>query len=456
MEDADTICAISTPAGEGGIGIIRISGQNAHPIGKKVFKPRRKRSRFQPRKLYLGYIIDPTNNSEIDEVFVVFMNAPHTYTCEDVTEIHTHGGYAAQKRTLSLILDCGARQAEPGEFTKRAFLNGRIDLMQAESVLDIIRSETDEELHHAITYLQGGISQKIRKLQDILRNALAGMEALIDFPEEDIDLHPDGIMQPLKRVSHDIEKLVDSYFEGRGIKQGFEILITGKTNVGKSSLMNTLLLQERAIVTPIPGTTRDLIEDTIYLKGIKAKIIDTAGMRKPGNVVEEEGIRRVKQKISEADLIIWLLDGSQLYTEDDEEVFRSINHHQNYLIVINKIDLPQILDKNRIPAKDLQYIEVSALKDYGIDILKEKIISRFTNRARKHNTLLITNVRHRDVLVKTNQNIEQALLLKEKGEPIELIAFELREALSHLAEMSGEVCSEDILKDIFGRFCIGK
>jgi tRNA modification GTPase len=219
--------------------------------------------------------------------------------------------------------------------------------------------------------------------------------------------------------------------------------------------MNALLLQERAIVTPIPGTTRDLIEDTIYLKGIKAKIIDTAGMRKPGNIVEEEGIRRVKQKISEADLIVWLLDGSQLYTEDDEEVFQSINH-QNYLVVINKIDLPQILDKNRIPAKDLRYVEVSALKDYGIDILKEEIIRRFTGRTRKHNTLLITNVRHRDVLVKANHNIGRALLLKEEGEPIELIAFELREALSHLAEMSGEICSEDILKDIFGRFCIGK
>ncbi len=455
MEDADTICAISTPAGEGGIGIIRISGQNAHSIVKKVFKPRRKRSRFQPRKLYLGYIVDPKNNSEIDEVFVVFMNAPHTYTCEDVTEIHTHGGYAAQKRTLSIILDCGAKQAEPGEFTKRAFLNGRIDLLQAESVLDIIRSETDEELHHAIKHLQGGISQKIRKLQDILRNALAGMEALIDFPEEDIDLCPDSIMQPLKKARHDIEKLVDSYFEGRGIKQGYEILITGKANVGKSSLMNALLSQERAIVTPIPGTTRDLIEDTIYLKGVKAKIIDTAGMRKPGNIVEEEGIRRVKQKISEADLIIWLLDGSQLYTEDDEEVFRSI-HHQNYLVVINKIDLPQILNKNGIPVKNLRYIEVSARKEYGIDILKEEIYRQLTRRTGKHNALLITNVRHRDILVKTDQNIARALLLKEKGEPVEFIAFELREALGHLAEMSGEACSEDILKDIFSRFCIGK
>ena len=455
MEDVDTICAISTPAGEGGIGIIRISGQHAHQIAKKIFKPRRKRSQFQSRRLYLGYIVDPKENGEIDEAFVVFMSAPHTYTCEDVAEIHTHGGYAAQKKVLSLLLDYGARQAEPGEFTRKAFLNGRIDLLQAESVLDIIRSETDEELHYAMKYLRGGISRKILKLQDILRNSLAGMEALIDFPDEDIDLYPDNIMQPLKRAKHDIERLVDSYFEGRGIKQGFEILITGKTNVGKSSLMNALLLQERAIVTPIPGTTRDLIEDTIYLKGIKVKIIDTAGIRKPANVVEEEGIKRVKRKISDADLIVWLLDGSRPYTEDDEEVFRAINH-QNCLVVINKTDLPQILEKNSIPVNNLHYVEVSALKDHGIDTLKEEISNRFTCKTKKHNALLITNVRHRDALVKTGQNIERALLLKHKDEPIEFIAFELREALNHLAEMSGEVCSEDILKDIFSRFCIGK
>ena len=200
MEDADTICAISTPAGEGGIGIVRISGKKAHPIAQSIFKPRKKRRQFTPlpRTLYLGYIINPNNNSEIDEVFTVFMNAPHTYTCEDIAEIHTHGGYAAQKTVLSLILDCGARLAEPGEFTKRAFLNGRIDLLQAESVLDIIHSETDEELHYALKYLQGGLSEKIQTFQETLKNALAGMEALIDFPEEDIDIHPDEVVLPLE------------------------------------------------------------------------------------------------------------------------------------------------------------------------------------------------------------------------------------------------------------------
>ncbi len=354
MEDADTICAISTPAGEGGIGIVRISGKKAHPILKSIFKPRKKGGEFSPlpRTLYLGYIINPKNNSEIDEVFAIFMNAPHTYTCEDIAEIHTHGGYAAQKTVLSLILDGGARLAEPGEFTKRAFLNGRIDLLQAESVLDIIHSETDEELQYALKYLRGDLSEKIQTFQETVRNALAGMEALIDFPEEDIDLNPHEVLLPLKKVRTEMQALIDSYYEGRGIKQGFEVLIAGKANVGKSSLLNALLLKERAIVTPIPGTTRDLIEDMIYLNGIKVKIIDTAGIREPGNVVEEEGIKRVKQKISEVDLIIWLLDGSQPYSEDDEEVFRAIGQ-QNFLLVINKIDLPQKLESDAIPAKSL-------------------------------------------------------------------------------------------------------
>jgi tRNA modification GTPase len=458
MEDADTICAISTPAGEGGIGIVRISGKKAHPITESIFRHRGERKKFTPlpRTLYLGYIINPNNNNEVDEVFTVFMNAPHTYTCEDIAEIHTHGGYAAQKVILSLILGCGARLAEPGEFTKRAFLNGRIDLLQAESVLDIIHSETDEELHYALKYLQGGLSQKIQKFQETLRNALAGMEALIDFPEEDIDINPDEIVLLLESIKTDIENLVDSYYEGRGIKHGFEVLIAGKANVGKSSLLNTLLMKERAIVTPIPGTTRDLIEDTLYLHGIKIKIIDTAGIREPGNVVEEEGIKRVKQKISEVDLIIWLLDGSQPYSQDDEEVFRSIGR-QNCLIVINKIDLHQKLERDAILGKGSEWIEISALKDRGLDILKEQIFAQFTTGgARKNNALLITNLRHRDALVKVRDNIEKALLLKEGGEPIEFIAFELREGLNHLAEITGETHNEDILQEIFSRFCIGK
>ncbi len=455
MEDADTICAISTPPGEGGIGIIRISGRDAHTIGKEIFKPKRRRKSFVFRKLYLGHITDPENKRDLDEVFLVFMDAPRTYTCEDITEIYAHGGYGALKGILSLILQRGARLAEPGEFTKRAFLNGRIDLLQAESVLDIIHSETDEELRYAVKYLQGDLSRKIRNFQETLKNALAAMEALIDFPEEDIDVNPNKLVPSLKKTKTDIEKLVNSYYEGRGIKQGFEVLITGRTNVGKSSLLNALLLNEKAIVTPIPGTTRDLIEDTIYLKGIKVRIIDTAGIREPCNLVEEEGINRVKQKVSEADLIIWVLDGSQPYSSDDEEVFRTIGH-RNCLIAINKIDLPQLLERDVVSVNGSGWVEISALKGQGLDLLKEQIFLKFTGRAKKNNALLITNMRHRDALVKVRNNIERALLLKERSDPIEFIAFELHEGLNHLAEITGETYREEIFKEIFSRFCIGK
>jgi len=455
MEDADTICAISTPPGEGGIGIIRISGKNAYPIVEKIFKPKKKKGEFASRKLYLGYIVNPNNNRELDEVFTVFMCAPHTYTREDVAEIYSHGGYAAQESILSLILGYGARLAEPGEFTKRAFLNGRIDLAQAESVLDIIHSETNEELQYAVKYLRGTLSKKIQRFQETLKRALVATEALIDFPEEDIDINLDKSLPSLKKTKTDIEKLVNSYYEGRGIKQGFEVLITGKANVGKSSLLNALLLKERAIVTPLPGTTRDLIEDTIYMNGMKVKIIDTAGIRKPSNVIEEEGIKRVKQKISETDLIIWLLDGSQPYSTDDAEVFHTIRH-RNFLVAINKIDLPQLLKRDTLNSKGLHWLEISALKDTGLEELKKEAFIKLTGKIRKHSALLITSIRHRDALTKVKDNIERTMLLRERNEPLELIAFELHEGLHHLGEITGETCAEEILQEIFHQFCIGK
>ncbi len=454
MEDADTICAISTPPGEGGVGIIRISGKKAHEIAKSIFKARKARGRFTPRKLYLGYITNPADGQALDEVFIVFMPAPHTYTREDIAEIFSHGGYGAQQSILSLILTCGARLAEPGEFTKRAFLNGRIDLVQAESVLDIIRSETDEELHHAVKYLRGALSKKMEGFRDVLRDTLVAIEALIDFPEEDIDIDVDGILPPLEKIRVDIEELIHSYYEGRGIKQGFEVLIAGKTNVGKSSLLNVLLEKERAIVTPLAGTTRDLIEDMMYLKGMKIKLIDTAGIRKHGNFVEKEGIKRVKEKISEVDLIIWLLDGSQPFSDEDAEVFRAIQHRR-YVVVINKTDLPQALDKASLPLKDL-LVYISALNGAGINELKEKAFLKLTEGIKRGNGLLITNMRHRDALIRIRENLDRAILLKKKEEPFELIAFELHESLHHLAEITGESISEEILHQIFHQFCIGK
>jgi tRNA modification GTPase len=455
MEGDDTICAISTAPGQGGIGIIRLSGHKAHAIAAKIFEAKNKRISFSSGKLYLGYVINPKDDRKLDEVLIVFMNAPNTYTREDIVEIYSHGGYGAQKSILSLLLDCGLRIAEPGEFTKRAFLNGRIDLVQAEAVLDIIRSETDEELHCAVKALQGKLSTRLKGFKKDLKEILVSVEALIDFPEEDIDVNSGDILPPLQKTRADIEKLISSYYQGRGIKEGFEVLIVGKTNVGKSSLLNAVLLKERAIVTPFPGTTRDLIEETFYLKGIKIKIIDTAGIRISDNIIEQEGIKRVRKKVDDSDLIILLLDGAQPYSSEDGDILRSIRHRP-HLVVINKCDLPQILDRRTENLNSSCPLEVSALTDGGIEELKERIFAELTGGNKRMESLLITNVRHRDALAKVQANIDRAIVLKETEEPLELIAFELHESLYHLSEITGETSREDILQEIFHQFCIGK
>jgi tRNA modification GTPase len=455
METADTICAISTPPGEGGIGIIRISGPEAHGLLRQIFQPRRKREAFLPRTLYLGNITNSINKEKIDEAFAVILKAPKTYTREDMAEIYSHGGLATQRSILSLLLHVGARLAKPGEFTQRAFLGGRIDLLQAESVLDIIQSETDEELRCAVNHLEGKLSRKINEIKENLKEVLVEVEALIDFPEEEIDIDQEQYIANLNSAHQGIEKLIKSYYTGNAIRQGLEVLIIGRTNVGKSSLLNALLLKEKAIVTPLPGTTRDLIEDTIHIKGIKVKIVDTAGLRTPKDVVEQEGIDRVRQRIPGADLIIWVLDGSEDYTVEDENIYAAISG-ENIIAAINKVDLPQAFDRTKIISKRLEWLEISALQDAGLEALKDAIYKKLMGKRGKLAGLLLTNVRHKDVLQKTSDAIGRAINCHHQKEPVEFMAFELREALFHLGEITGETCPEEILHDIFSRFCIGK
>ncbi|HOJ43104.1 MAG TPA: tRNA uridine-5-carboxymethylaminomethyl(34) synthesis GTPase MnmE [Syntrophorhabdaceae bacterium] len=454
--DGDTICAISTPQGEGGIGIIRMSGNNALPILKKIFKFRGAKKVFSSHRLYLGYIVDPKKKKVIDEVFAVFMAKPKTYTREDVVEIYSHAGYAVQKNILSCVIECGARIAEPGEFTKRAFLNGRIDLIQAESVLDIIKSETDAELETAVNQLKGILSQKLNRIKENIKDALVEVETQIDFSDEDIFIEQKDVLKRLKIAKKDLDGIIASYYEGRAIKSGFNVLILGKTNVGKSSLLNALVLEEKAIVTPIPGTTRDIIEDVIHVKGIKMKLIDTAGIRRPENIIEDLGIERARQKISEADIILWVLDGSKEYTEEDEEVYKAIRD-KNIIAVINKTDLPGIMDKKLLKQKGLSTtIEVSALKNSGLEDLKEILYKLLMGKTKKRQPVLITNFRHKDALVKTKDAVTRAMENIIKEEPLELVSFELNDALYHLGLITGETCPEDILNTIFERFCIGK
>ena len=455
METADTICAISTPPGEGGIGIIRISGPIAHKVLEKIFQPSRKKETFLPRTLYLGNIINIGSREIIDEVFAVFLKSPRTYTREDMAEIYSHGGFATLQGILSQIIQQGARLAGPGEFTKRAYLNGRIDLLQAESVLDIIQSETDEELRSAVEHLEGKLSRKINKIKNNVREVLVETEALIDFPEEEIDVDQEQFIAMLHSVRKGIEKLISSYYEGMAIRHGLEALIIGRTNVGKSSLLNALLLKEKAIVTPLPGTTRDLIEDTIHIKGIKVKIIDTAGLRAPKDVVEQEGIDRVRHRIPGADLIIWVLDGSEPYTSEDEDIYKTITG-ANRVIALNKVDIPQKLDRAKLESRELEWMEISALKDTGLEELKDAIYKKLMGKRGKQAGLLITNVRQKESLQKAHGAIARAISCHLQEEPMEFMAFELREALFHLGEITGETCPEEILHDIFSRFCIGK
>jgi len=455
-EDADTICAVSTPPGEGGISIIRISGPEAHRILHEIFRPRSRTPRKQEYgRLRLGHIVDPADAREVDEVLAVVMAAPATYTREDIAEIHSHGGFAAQKAIMDLVMRQGARLAEPGEFTRRAFLSGRIDLVQAESVLDLIRSETDEELRYALTCLKGSLSRRMTLFRETLKQALVAVETTIDFPDEELHIDLSGPFASLGGTKKEIDGLVSSYYEGKGLKQGFEVLILGRTNVGKSSLLNALVLRERAIVTALPGTTRDLIEETIYLKGAKVRLIDTAGIRAPENPVEEEGIRRVRDRAAEADLILWVLDGSLPYSEDDERVLDDIRQY-NKIVVINKCDLTQSLDDNILSSKGItDILRISTKDGTGLDDVRSSLISALAGNGRK-NSLLITTLRHRDILMKVSSNIAAAIEALEMGSPAEILAFELHEALHHLGEITGETCPEEILDEIFSQFCIGK
>jgi len=455
MHDFDTICVISSAIGEAGIGVIRLSGPQAYPVLQRIFKPRKPVDSFSPRRLYLGHIVNPETTQVVDEAFAVFMRKPFTYTREDMAEVFSHGGISPQRQIISLMIREGARVAEPGEFTKRAFLNGRIDLAQAESVLDIIQSESDEEARSALQHLSGALTQKLGSIKESVKRGLANVEALIDFPEEEIEIDREETAALLEQARHSLDGLVASYTEGRAIKKGLDILIVGRTNVGKSSLLNALLMEEKAIVTPLPGTTRDLIEDVLHVKGIKLRITDTAGLRHPKDIVEREGIERVRKRIPEADVILWVVDHADDYTDEDEEIYRTIRT-KKIVVAINKSDLARKLPRDRLAEKNLPLMDVSALTGAGLDELKLALYGAAMGKKRKSPALLITNLRHRDALTKARETVKRAIALYRSAEPAELVAFELRDALSRIGEVTGETCTDDILNDIFSRFCIGK
>jgi tRNA modification GTPase len=453
MTDTDTIAAISTPLGEGGIGIVRLSGPAAIKIAEQLFVSPKGRTleKVKTHRVLYGFIRDPENSEKVDEVLLTVMRSPHTYTREDVVEINCHGGLLPLRRVLELTLRHGARLAEPGEFTKRAFLNGRIDLSQAEAVLDVIRAKTEESEKLALEQLKGALSEKINNLRDRLLNICAHIEAYIDFPEEEIE---PASMQEIKTgiedLVNEISALCRSYDEGRFFREGLKAVIAGRPNVGKSSLLNALLKRDRAIVTEMPGTTRDVLEEYININGLPLRIMDTAGIRQAHDMAEEEGVRRSLQAIEEADIVLGVIDGSVPLRDGDMSLVERLKE-KNSILVINKIDL---LQADLSLSDALPVFRVSAKTGEGLDALKDAIFNRCVHRDRTEG-VMVTNLRHKLALDAAERGLKAALGSLE-GEPLEITAMELREALDRLGEIVGTVTTEDILNKIFNDFCIGK
>ncbi|OGQ06474.1 MAG: tRNA uridine-5-carboxymethylaminomethyl(34) synthesis GTPase MnmE [Deltaproteobacteria bacterium RBG_19FT_COMBO_46_12] len=458
--EEETIAAISTPFGESGIGIVRMSGPMAESIVRGLFKAKRDQSLFISHHFHYGEIIDPRDGHPVDEVLVVLMRGPKTYTREDIVEINCHGGYLVLQKVLELVLAQGARMAQPGEFTKRAFLNGRIDLTRAEAVIDLIKAKTMEGIDIANQQLKGSLYKEMASLKGRLIRHLSLIEAHIDFPEEEMETIPQAEMRrDLHNSIQKLEEWISTYEEGRVFREGITCAITGKTNVGKSSLLNVLLKQERAIVTPIPGTTRDVIEEVLNIHGIPVRLMDTAGLRKAKDFIEQEGVRRAKERVADADLILLILDGSRDLDEDDLEIILEIKEKKK-VVIINKKDLPLKLSleeiKKRFPEDPL--VSISALKNEGVEDLKKAIYSSLIHRdirvSPEH--LIVANIRHKTALTQINENLLNALKGLEEGASLEFIAFEIRSALDALGEMVGETTTEEVLNRIFEQFCIGK
>lgn len=454
----DTIAAISTPLGQGGIGIVRLSGKDAIFIADSVFlSPKNKRLSMIPSHSFIyGFIIDPFNGEKIDEVLISVMKAPRTYTRQDVVEINCHGGNVPLKKILQLLLKMGARLAEPGEFTKRAFLNGRIDLSQAEAVIDVIRAKTEEAERIAFQQLEGKLSDKIKRISDRLTDLCAYIEASIDFPEEEIDILPrDEFLHSLYDIEKELKRLSDSYEEGRLFREGISAAIVGKPNVGKSSLLNVLLQKDRAIVTEIPGTTRDIVEDFINIKGLPLRIMDTAGIRETHDLAEFEGVKRSLKAIEGADIIISVFDGSRPLDEADEEVYLKVQNKKT-IFVINKSDI-ESSEFNYDLFEGKKIIKISALREEGIDELKEAIYKEclLKEMPTDKENVIVSNIRHKQLIDEALVSIKKAILALQES-PLEIVAIYLRESLENIGQITGVVTTEDILNKIFSEFCIGK
>jgi tRNA modification GTPase len=455
----DTIAAISTAYGVSGIGIIRISGDEAVNIADKIFKSKQGKNlkELEERKLNYGWIINPSNKEKIDEVLTVYMNKPYTYTKEDVVEINCHGGIVPLRKILDIILEQDCRLAERGEFTKRAFLNGRLDLTQAESVMDIISSKTEKSMSLSMEQLQGRLSKQVNEIVDELMELKAHLEVNIDFPEYDEEeLTKEKIKEKASVMKENIEKLISSADTGKIFKEGINTLILGKPNVGKSSLMNFLLNENRSIVTEVPGTTRDTIEEFVNLAGVPLNIIDTAGIRYTDDIVEKIGVQKAIDKIDDSDLIIMIFDASKELEKDDEIILNNIEN-KKVIYLMNKTDLNTKIDLTNHQEIEKEVIKISLLKNEGLEEIEAKVKEEFlSGNIDTNNDLIVTNTRHKNLLKKANNSLKELLGSIEAGLTLECLEVDINDTIHHLGEITGSTVSESVIEKIFSNFCIGK
>ena len=458
MYKEDTIAAVATPPGEGGVAIVRISGPQAQRIAASVFVRNDARTaELESHKLYHGKIRAPDRENILDEVLLTVMRRPHSYTGEDVVEVHCHGGAFLVRQVLGLLLAQGARSAEPGEFTKRAFLNGRLDLAQAEAVLDLIQARTDKSAALALNQMSGGLSKWVHELREELLDILVQVEAAIDFPEEEIELlKRRELTGKVSDLIDKISSISDSYEWGRLLREGARVCISGPPNVGKSSLLNALLGEDRVIVTPLPGTTRDVIEESINLAGLPVVLWDTAGIRDTDDQVEQIGVRLSRQHMEQAEAVLIVLDGSSECTDDDLVLVKACRDKKS-LVVINKSDLPRTMSEKGLEALvgPDKVIPVSAKTGAGLDRLKESLRDLLFD-ADAEPPVVVTNLRHKSALVRSQQALGRALATLATDYAPEFVAVDLNEAREALEEIIGVINNEDILERVFSSFCIGK
>lgn len=458
----DTIAAISTPMGEGAIAIVRLTGDDAIQIADKIFRsPSEKALADVPtHTIHYGNIVDPESEQVVEEVMVSIMRAPKTFTREDVVEINCHGGLVTVNRVLQLVLTYGARLADPGEFTKRAFLNGRIDLSQAEAVMDLIRAKTDRAMNVALGQMEGRLSKLIKRLRQEILETLAHVEVNIDYPEYDDveEMTHQLLVEKAQYVKKEIEKLLQTSEQGKILREGLSTVIIGRPNVGKSSLLNSLVHENKAIVTDIPGTTRDVIEEYVNVRGVPLRLVDTAGIRETEDIVERIGVERSRQVLKEADLILLVLNYNETLSHEDRQLFEAVKG-MDYIVIVNKTDLPKQIDLNEVNklANGRSVVTTSLKEEKGIDELEEAISSLFfAGNIQSGDLTYVSNTRHISLLTQAKKAIDDALNGIEQGIPIDIVQIDLTRSWELLGEIIGDAVHESLIDQLFSQFCLGK